>query len=212
MTPAVIAKLPKNLPRFLRFTAIIAIACTAFSAAQSHADSLVVRNCTWCHGGSAQGYMPGPRLAGQRSLYLEKQLANFRARTRDNPFSRQYMWNAAANLSTRSMRELAVYFSSLTPKAADDGNRELVPLGERIYQEGMPEANIVACVVCHGPGGEGADAIPRLAGLNAAYLKRRLEQWSQGYHAAAGPPMPSIAGKLAPEQIDALSAYLSFLR
>ena len=45
-----------------------------------------------------------------------------------------------------------------------------------------------------------------------AYLKRRLEQWGEGYHAAAPPPMPRIASKLPPEQIEALASYLSFVR
>jgi hypothetical protein len=39
-----------------------------------------------------------------------------------------------------------------------------------------------------------------------------LEQWGQGYHAAAGPPMPGIAGKLAPDKIEALASYLSFIK
>ena len=32
---------------------------------------------------------------------------------------------------------------------------ECVALGRTIYQEGMPDDNIVACVVCHGPNAEG---------------------------------------------------------
>jgi hypothetical protein len=43
-------------------------------------------------------------------------------------------------------------------------------------------------------------------------LKRRLEQWAEGYHAAAGPPMPDIASKLSPDQIEALASYLSFVK
>jgi cytochrome c553 len=54
--------------------------------------------------------------------------------------------------------------------------------------------------------------IPRLSGLAYIYLKRRLEQWTEGYHAAAGPPMPHIAGKLSPDQIEALASYLSFVK
>jgi cytochrome c553 len=51
------------------------IAFAAATAAQ--AESLAVRNCTWCHGGSARGYTPAPQLAGQRPQYLENQLAGF---------------------------------------------------------------------------------------------------------------------------------------
>ena len=192
--------------------AIMAIVGSAFFALPSHAESLAVRNCTWCHGASAQGYTPAPRLAGQRYQYLENQLADFHAHTRDNPFSQQYMWGAAANLSVRTARNLAMYFSTLPPKAANDGDRESAALGRSIYQEGMPDSNIVACVVCHGPNAEGVRQIPRLGGLAYSYLKRRIEQWGEGYHAAAGPPMPHIAGNLSPNQIEALASYLSFVK
>jgi len=192
--------------------AIMAAICSAVAAASAHAESLAVRNCTWCHGASARGYTPAPSLAGQRYQYLRKELADFHARTRDNPFSRQYMWGAAANLGAGTARDLAAYFSALPPKAANDGDRELVAMGRAIYQEGKPEANIVACVVCHGPNAEGVAQIPRLGGLAYTYLKRRLEQWGEGYHAAAGPPMPDIAGKLSPEQVEALASYLSFIK
>jgi cytochrome c553 len=192
--------------------AIVAIVCAVVAAPAGHAESLAVRNCTWCHGGSAQGYTPAPRLAGQRSQYLEKELASFHAHTRDNPLSKQYMWGAAANLSIQTMRDLASYFSTLPPKAAADGDRSVAALGRQIYQEGMPDSNIVACVVCHGPNAEGVGPIPRLGGLAYSYLTRRLEQWGQGYHAAAGPPMPDIAGKLSPDKVEALASYLSYIK
>src|SRR5258708_28225250 len=100
------------------------------------------------------------------------------------------MWNAAANLDARTARELATYFSTLPPRAAGDGDAQLAAVGRTIYQEGMPDSNIVACIVCHGPNAEGVAEIPRLGGLASWYLKRRLEQWGQGYHVASGPPMP----------------------
>jgi cytochrome c553 len=192
--------------------AILAIGGLAVSVMVAHAESPAVRNCTWCHGTSAQGFTPAPRLAGQRSQYLENQLAGFRTHGRDNPLSKQYMWGAVESLSTQSARDLATYFSTLPPRAAADGDAELAPIGKTIYQQGMPDDNIVACVVCHGPNAEGVGQIPRLGGLAYSYLKRTLEQWGQGYHVASGPPMPSIAGKLSSSQIDALASYLSFVR
>jgi cytochrome c553 len=189
-----------------------AIGCLMVSAPTCHAESAAVKNCTWCHGTSAQGYTPAPRLAGQRSQYLENQLAGFRTHARDNPLSQQYMWGAVANLSAQSARDLATYFSTLPPKAAGDGDMELVATGRAIYQVGMPDANIVACVVCHGPNAEGVGQIPRLGGLAYSYLKRTLEQWGQGYHTASGPPMPDIASKLSANQIEALASYLSFVK
>jgi cytochrome c553 len=201
-----------RIGRKLAYALMLGLACLVVSAPSGHADSLAVRNCNWCHGTAAQGVTPAPRLAGQRAPYLERQLASFHSHVRDNPFSKMYMWGAAATLTPQLARYLSEYFAALPPKAANDGDRERVTFGETIYQEGMPNSNIVACVVCHGPNAEGVRAIPRLGGLAYGYLKRRLEQWGEGYHVAAGPPMPDIAGKLSREQIEALASYLSFVK
>jgi len=197
---------------FITKVVLLAVAALATLALSAHAESALVRNCTWCHSGSAQGYTPAPRLAGQRRIYIEQQLASFASRTRDAPFSRQYMWGAAANLRPWEAHALSIYFSNLPPRAADDGDRELVALGEIIYQRGMPDANIAACVACHGPRGEGVGAIPRVGGLAYTYLKRRREQWAEGYHGTLGHPMPHIAAQLSPNQIEELASYLSFVK
>jgi cytochrome c553 len=192
--------------------AALAIVAAAISAPVGHAESPVIRNCTWCHGGSAQGYTPAPGLAGQRARYIAQQLMSFSDHTRDSPFSRQYMWGAAGSLGPQTAHDLAVYFSRLPRRAADDGDRALVAKGEGIYQRGMPEANIVACVACHGPSAEGVGEIPRLGGLAYTYLKRRLQQWGEGYHGALAAPMPHIASNLSRDQIEALASYLSFVK
>jgi cytochrome c553 len=101
-------------------------------------------------------------LAGQRSKYIENQLVSFSMHTRDNPLSKLYMWGAASNLSPQTVHALATYFSTLPPKAANDGDRELVATGRTIYQVGIPDANIAACVACHGPSAQGIGDIPRL--------------------------------------------------
>jgi cytochrome c553 len=122
------------------------------------------------------------------------------------------MWGAVAALSPQAAHDLAMYFSTIPPKPANDGEPELAALGRSIYDNGIPDANVVACVVCHAPNAEGIRQIPRLAGLTHSYLKRKLEQWGEGYHADAEPPMPRIAGKLSPKDIDALASYLSFVK
>jgi cytochrome c553 len=75
------------------------------------------------------------------------------------------MWNAVANLGPQTARGLATYFSTLPPKAANDGDKELATTGRAIYQVGVPDSNIVSCVACHGPNAEGVREIPRLGGL-----------------------------------------------
>jgi cytochrome c553 len=193
-------------------TTALAIVCIAASVPLARAETLAIRNCTWCHGSSAQGYTPAPRLAGQRVLYMENQLASFRTHARNNPFSKQYMWGAAASLSPQTVRDLAAYFSSLPTTTAGDGDHELAAFGRTIYQQGLPNANIAACVACHGPNAEGVAEIPRLGGLAYTYVKRRLQQWGEGYHATARAPMPRIASMLSRDQIEALASYLSFVK
>jgi cytochrome c553 len=194
-------------------TAVLAIFASALSAASSHAgESAAVRNCTWCHGAGAQGYTVAPRLAGQRPQYIMSQIRSFHEHTRDNPFSKQYMWSAVASLSPYAARDLANYFASIPPKPANDGNSVLAARGRSIYMDGIPEANIVSCYACHGPNAEGIRDIPRLGGLAYFYIKARLEQWGQGYHSTPGSPMPLVATHLGPEEVEALASYLSFVK
>jgi cytochrome c553 len=193
-------------------TATLAIVFSAVSALAGHAESQAVRNCTWCHGTSAQGYLPAPRLAGQQRQYIENQLVGFRRHVRDNPFSKQYMWFATANLGPETARDLAIYFSKLSRKPAADGDQQLAAMGQKIYQNGLPDSNIVACIACHGPHAEGIREIPRLGGLAYSYLQRRLEQWGEGYNKTARHPMPHVASQLSPNQIAALASYLSFIK
>jgi cytochrome c553 len=192
--------------------AILAIVASAVPAWAGGPESPGVRNCTWCHGTSGQGFMVAPRLAGQRPQYLESQIRSFHEHTRDNPFSKQYMWGAVAALGPHAARDLAIYFATIVPKPANDGDRNLAARGRTIYLEGIPEANVVSCYACHGPNAEGVRDIPRLGGLAYFYLKGRLEQWREGYHSVAGSPMPMVADHLGPDEIEALASYLSFVK
>ena len=178
-------------------TKIAALAISLATTGPLLADDLPVRNCTWCHGTSAQGYYNAPRLAGQRVDYLVNQLQAFATHKRDEFLSTKYMWNAAAHLDPLTLRNLAAYFSALPPEAAMDGDSELAA-GGSLLENGLPDENIAACQACHGPEAQGVHDNPRLGGLSYNYLKRRLEQWSQGQD-ASGIPMPKVGRSLSPK-------------
>jgi cytochrome c553 len=196
----------------MRRVALEAAIFTLVAAIPAWAGDASVRNCTWCHGTSGQGYTVAPRLAGQRPQYVESQIRSFHDHLRDNPFSKQYMWSAAAALGSQDAHDLALYFAAIPPKPANDGDRDLMAKGRTIYMEGIPEANIASCYACHGPNAEGVRDIPRLGGLAYFYLKARLEQWGQGYHSTPQSPMPIVARALGPDEIEALASYLSFVK
>ncbi len=191
-------------------TKLAVLAISLVTAGPLLADDLPVSNCTWCHGSSAQGFSGAPRLAGQRADYVANQLRSFAAHKRDDSLASKYMWNATANLDPSTARNLAAYFSALLPRAANDGDSELVAEGRAIFENGVPDDNIVACQACHGPEAQGVRELPRLGGLSYSYVKNRLEEWRQGYDASAM-PMPKVARSLSSNQIAALASYLSFV-
>jgi cytochrome c553 len=119
--------------------------------------------CKTCHGVSGQGFRGSysmPRLAGQQPEYLENQLRAFIERRRTNPV----MFNVAHVLNPAMVTALATHFKDLNPKPLGGAPKELVAAGKKIYEEGLPEANVPPCASCHGPEAKGDGAFPRLAG------------------------------------------------
>ncbi|HEY5782848.1 MAG TPA: c-type cytochrome, partial [Lysobacter sp.] len=76
---------------------------------------------------------------------------------------------------------------------------------------------IPACMACHGPDGAGnpGPAYPHLAGQQAAYTQRRLEEYRVGTTTQKDPHlfnvMATIAKQLTDEEIGSVSSYLQGL-
>jgi cytochrome c553 len=172
--------------------------------------------CEDCHGRAAQGfhgYYPIPRLAGQQTEYLKNQLQAFIEHRRTN----NIMFNVAHSLSPAMIDALAADFRALNPPPLGGGARRLVPVGEKIFQNGVPEANVAACAACHGPEGQGIGEIPRLAGQLHDYLYNKLINWSK--ERGQNPTEPDISAVMSPvahsltrPQVEAIAAYLSYLK
>ncbi|WP_426690596.1 c-type cytochrome [Rhodanobacter ginsengiterrae] len=69
----------------------------------------------------------------------------------------------------------------------------------------------VPCMACHGVDGAGqaAAGYPRLAGLNAAYLRKQLDDFASG--ARGNPLMQPIATALSDDERQAMASYYSQL-
>jgi cytochrome c553 len=173
--------------------------------------------CKTCHGLDGQGFrgsFPMPRLAGQQPEYLANQLQAFIERRRTNPV----MFNVAHVLDPSMVNALAAYFQNLNPKPLGGGGeaKNLVPDGKKIYEEGVPGANVPPCASCHGPDAKGADAFPRLAGQLPDYIYRKLTNWEKERGQDKDRPdnsaiMQPIAHDLTEAQIKAVAAYVSRL-
>src|SRR6202790_4854521 len=171
--------------------------------------------CKTCHGLSGQGFRgsyPMPRLAGQQPEYLENQLQAFIERRRTNPV----MFNVAHVLSPSMLTALAAHFRDLNPKPLGGAPKELVAAGKKVYEDGVPSAEVPPCATCHGQDAKGADAFPRLAGQLHDYVHRKLTNWEKERGQDKANPdnsqiMAPIAHNLNEAQIKAVAAYLSYL-
>jgi cytochrome c553 len=150
-----------------------------------------------------------PRLAGQQAEYLRNQLTNFRSHNRSDPAGYEYMWGISHHLSDAQIASIAEYFSRQTPRrdpprAVDP---QLLAIGKNIFENGVPEQDVLPCMVCHGPGGQGIEAFPRLAYQHADYIVRQLNvfQYTQG---RPGTPMEAVVHPLTGANKDAVAAYL----
>lgn len=172
--------------------------------------------CKTCHGLAAQGFrgsFPMPRLAGQQPEYLQNQLQAFIEHRRTNPV----MFNVAHVLKPSMVAALATYFKDLNPKPLGGAANELVPEGKKLYEEGVPSANVPPCASCHGADAKGADAFPRLAGQLPDYIFKKLTNWEKERGQNKDQPdnsaiMQPIAHDLTQPQIKAVAAYVSQLQ
>jgi len=208
-------------PRSILRTSVVA-AVLAIATASAHAESKAgpgvspqalkakTDYCKTCHGIDAQGFRgaaPMPRLAGQQPEYVKNQLQAFIERKRTNPV----MNNVAHVLSPEMVTALSEYFNSLNPKPLGGGNPALVPEGKKIFEEGIPSANVPPCASCHGDDAKGNGEFPRLAGQLPDYIFRKLTGWDSERHSESSTIMQPIAHELSEAQIKAVAAFVSQL-
>jgi cytochrome c553 len=174
--------------------------------------------CEDCHGRSGQGYvgfLTMPRLAGQTTGYLESQLRAFAEHRRDAGL---FLNMAKIHGVSPALRTgLAEHFHSAKPRPFGGAARHPTGTGKRIYDDGVPEANIPACAACHGPDAHGQGPNPRLAGQLYPYLMSRLSRLPGEAGRARGDVDPTatmarIAHNLTRSQMAAVAAYVSQLK
>ncbi len=165
--------------------------------------------CRSCHLASAGGSPDGaiPRLAGQHSSVLIKQMADIRSGVRHN--STMYPF-AAVLADPQDLADLAAYLEGLCIQAGDgrygaaDAEQQ-VAAGRALYDK--------ACRTCHGPNGEGSrhKGYPMLAGQHHRYLLRQMTEIRDGRRSGAHGEMVRIIGSYTDDELLAVAAYQSSL-
>jgi len=186
---------------------------TVQAAGNANAGKSKSATCAACHGADGNSVNPiWPKLAGQHASYIEQQLAAFKGGARVNAT----MSPMAMPLSEQDMADLAAYFSSQQshPAVGDPANEQIV-LGKQIYQAGIADKGVAACMACHGPSGSGNPAakFPRLSGQHAAYLESTLKGFRSGERANdPNRMMRDIAAKMSDAEMSAVAAYIGALK
>lgn len=171
--------------------------------------------CMTCHGATGMGDAASgtPRLAGLSAAYIAKQLADFASETRPD----QVMTPIAEGLDEEERAAVAAFYAEMEPRMPDvravtEADARVVQSGAALWARGDPVSDVQACVACHG-GSQAAghgDIYPEIGGQPADYLAIELRQFQAGERSNdPGALMRSIAVRLTPEQITAVSAYLS---
>jgi cytochrome c553 len=164
--------------------------------------------CSSCHGFDGKSVSPTfPRLAGQQKEYLEVQLKAFRDKSRADPHAHTYMWGMAAKLSDSTIDGLAALYSAKPPAAGTPSSSPDVAAGQKIFAEGIPDAEVPPCAACHGEHAEGAGAVPRLAGQHRPYIEEQLTAFSS--NARANEIMHENSKHLTEDQIREMAAFLA---
>lgn len=172
--------------------------------------------CATCHGKLGEGVRGAeyvPHLAGKPAGYLVEQLRHFRDGSRVNA---QMTW-LVQFMDDAYMEEIAAFYAAQPPRTrgADTGAAGLTEAmratAEHLVTHGDPARNVPACSACHGSALTGLEpGIPALVGLPAEYLIAQLGNWRNDIrHASAPDCMAEIARSLAPEDIRAVSQWLS---
>ncbi|BBN95487.1 cytochrome c, class I [Deinococcus grandis] len=150
----------------------------------------IAASCSGCHGPTGRA----PVLKGEPAAQIQNALLAFRSGTRRNGT----MQGIASRLSDQDIVDVAAFYAGppaapapatppAAPTPAPPSTSTAAPttasgtLGRTLYLEGAPARDVLACAVCHGEDGRGADAvgIPAIAGLSAASVLETL----RAYHA-----------------------------
>lgn len=165
------------------------------------------RSCRGCHRADGSGRPDGtyPRLTGQHAIVIVKQVTDTRAGLRVNEKMKPFATEHAVSL--QEVSDIAVYLSLVQSSAANGkGPGTGVARGKQIYLAKR-------CDRCHGKngGGDEREVYPVVAGQHYAYLLRELQYIKHGQRGNAHPDMAKLVSKLATDEMEALSDYLSSL-
>jgi cytochrome c553 len=156
--------------------------------------------CAACHGAGGNAALPGvPSLAGMPAFYTHWQLLMYKDGRRTEP----QMTPFVQGLSSGDMADLAAYYAAQQPRPRP------APVDPAKAAAGKALAQSHQCTSCHGPGLQGQNQVPRVAGQDFAYLLKRLRGYKTRTTSDLEGLMTLAAQPLSDEDIDKLVHFMA---
>jgi cytochrome c553 len=165
--------------------------------------------CQGCHGEVGISANPEfPKLAGQFSNYITKQVRNFQSGKRSN----QIMSAMAATINEDDLADVAAYFAS-QDRMNGNGLTENTS-GRKLFSKSDTSPLGLACINCHGEKGQGLEpkisVFPIIGGQHKDYIRQQLINFRDGDRTnSPNGMMNKMASSLSDAQIEALAEYIS---
>jgi cytochrome c553 len=174
--------------------------------------------CQECHSPDGNSRLRDyPKLAGQSSAYLLKQLSDFQSGRRKHAV----MTAMTDAIAVEDLADIAAYFASnpvMNGTTEGQGHVSEVDtgVGRQLFLNGDSVRNLPACASCHGTNGKGldreSDIAPVIGGQHRFYLRGQLDDWRNGVRTnSTDGVMNRIATLLSVLEIESLAAYMAGL-
>lgn len=171
--------------------------------------AIAQQQCASCHGDDGNSQVSSfPKLAGQQSAYLLRELQDYRSGARAN----EVMTAIVAGLSDDDMAHLATYYAKQEPAPGQVSRPELLAAGKKFYLEGNSDSGVPSCDGCHEENGEGSKRFPRVAGQHAEYTLEQIRQYASGKRSNGVKVMRTIAQRMTEAEALAVVEYMSSLK
>lgn len=178
------------------------------AAQMQRGEDLVMGRCFLCHGATGDSSSPlYPKLAGQNSEYMLKQLRNFKRGERESSDMRKVV----ADMDENDMQSVAFFFSRQQPSRGNSAYAEMRALGEKLFSQGDPPRGLKPCRECHGDNGAGSATLPRIAGQHTLYIETQLTLFEERKRTNDNAQMQDVAKRLTTDEVRAVAEYLRSL-
>ncbi len=145
-----------------------------------------------------------PNIAGQNAIYLNSQLAAFKAGERQAVGLYNPMQHEAGGLDADEMKAVSAYFATLDPAT----EASLPPLGPQVDPANGKQIAEMVCSKCHEPNSAGVESgeYPNLTVHSAEYLQQQLLSFRSDQR--KNERMLQVARRIEEQDIIDVAAYL----